>query len=270
MAANDVTVPPEFDEVGIKPLAYGQPELAKATSYAALARQIERDGVKDEAGTELARPDGKSAQALARQFADPRTTGIALKVPLFKHLQAGTVALVHSQVLMTRVNPSLLNPRVAPLMAIRTRIAMAESRSAGPPRTSVRIRMRRSDYADVRLDRRADQSSRQTADKVLALQRVLADMIGREGVEEPLLIVMTQLIVDGPIEPARAIVPVCADGGSQARSARSSWRTRSRPSSTTRRGVTRPSRSAARGLRAATGTAGAPAGDPDRRPDRRA
>src|SRR5690349_3843314 len=111
MAATDVTVPPEFDEAGIKPLAYGQPELAKAPSYTALARQIEREGVRDEAGTELARPEGAGAYTLARQFVDPRITGIALKVPLFKHLQAGTVALVHSPVLMTRVNPSLLNPR---------------------------------------------------------------------------------------------------------------------------------------------------------------
>jgi hypothetical protein len=44
----------------------------------------------------------------------PRTTAAALKVPLFKHLQAGTVALVHSHVFLTRINPSLLNPRVAP------------------------------------------------------------------------------------------------------------------------------------------------------------
>ena len=94
MAANDVTVPPEFDEVGIKPLAYGQPELAKATSYAALARQIERDGVKDEAGTELARPDSNSAQALARAVRrspddGDRAEGAAVQAPAGGHGGAG-------------------------------------------------------------------------------------------------------------------------------------------------------------------------------------
>ena len=121
MAANDVSVsvPPEFDEAGIKPLAYGQPELPKATSYAALARQIERDGIQDEAGNDLARPDWVGAQAFARQFVNPAHAPAApVKVPLFKHLQAGTVALVHSHVFLTRINPSLLNPRVAPLIAI--------------------------------------------------------------------------------------------------------------------------------------------------------
>ena len=137
-------------------------------------------------------------------------------MPLFKHLQAGTVALVHSQVLMTRVNPSLLNPRVAPLMAIpdadsngRVAFSWAPEDVHEDPDAPQRLMQTCGSIDEL------TQSSRQTADKVLALQRVLADMIGREGVEEPLLIVMTQLIVDGPIAPARSIVPVCADGGSR-------------------------------------------------------
>ena len=123
MATNDTisdhNVPAEFEDAGIKPLAYGQPELPKATAHKALARQIERDGVKDEAGNELAKPDPASAEALARMFVHPRTAAAAaLKAPLYKHLQAGTVALVHGVVFLTRVNPSLLNPRVSPMLAI--------------------------------------------------------------------------------------------------------------------------------------------------------
>jgi hypothetical protein len=59
------------------------------------------------------------------------------------------------------------------------------------------------------------ESSRETADKVLALQRELAEVIGREGIEEPLLVVVTRLSVDGSDQPIRTIVPVSADGGSR-------------------------------------------------------
>jgi hypothetical protein len=59
------------------------------------------------------------------------------------------------------------------------------------------------------------ESSRETADKVLALQQELSELIGREGIEEPLLIVMTQLEVDGSDQPVRPIVPITVDGGSR-------------------------------------------------------
>lgn len=216
MAANDVSVPPEFDQIGIKPLAYGQPEIPKATSYAALARQVERDGIQDEAGNDLARPDAEGAQALARQFVNPRTTAAALKAPLFKHLQAGTVALVHSPVFLTRVNPSLLNPRVAPYIAIpeadrggHVAVGWAPEDVSEDPAGQERLIQ-----SIASLDQLTE-SSRETADKVLALQGELAEVIGREGIEEPLLIVMTRLEVDGPDQPVRTIVPVSADGGSR-------------------------------------------------------
>jgi hypothetical protein len=218
MAANEVitAVPPEFDEAGIKPLAYGQPELPKATSYTALARQIERDGIQDEAGNDLARPDTDGAQALARPFVHPRNTGAALKVPQFKHLQAGTVAMVNSPVFLTRVNPSPLNPRVGPMIEIpkadsegRVAVSWAPADVHVDATASERLVQKATSLDDLVA------SSRETADKVLALQQELSELIGREGIEEPLLVVMARLEVEGPNEPARRVVPLSIDGGSR-------------------------------------------------------
>lgn len=214
---SDHKVPAEFEEAGIKPLAYGQPELSKATAYKALARQIERDGVKDEAGNELAKPDSASAEALGRMFVYPRSAAAAaLKAPLYKHLQAGTVALVHGVVFLTRINPSLLNPRVSPMLAIpradsdgRVAAGWAPFDVSVDPDADERL-MQTSGSLDELIE-----SSRQTADKVLALQQDLSETIGREGIEEPLLIVQTRLGVDGSAQPVRDHVPVAADGGSR-------------------------------------------------------
>jgi hypothetical protein len=218
MPTNEVTssVPPEFEEAGIKPLAYGQPELPKATSYTALARQIEREGIQDEAGNVLARPAAEGALALARQFAHPRTTGAALKAPMYKHVQAGTIAMVHSPVLLTRVNPSLLNPRVGPMISIpkadgdgRVAVSWAPADVSEDPSGSERL-VQRGNSLDELME-----SSRETANKILALQQDLSELIGREGIEEPLLIVMTRLEIEGLDQPVRETVPLTADGGSR-------------------------------------------------------
>jgi len=212
------SVPVEFEEAGIKPLAYGQPELAKATSYSALARQVERDGIQDEAGNDLARPDKATAEALARQFVYPRgTAAAAFQAPIYKHLQAGTVALVHGPVLLTRVNPSPLNPRVGPMLTIpRPNRAGRVSVSWAP--TDIEV----DPQADERLLQRAESTehligaARETASKILGLQKDLAGIIAREGIEEPLLIVQSRLdIEDSDGTLARHLVPVAADGGSR-------------------------------------------------------
>jgi hypothetical protein len=211
------SVPPEFEEAGIKPLAYGQPELAKAISYKALSRQIERNGVQDEAGNHLAEPDGDTAEALARQFVYPKgTAAAAFQAPIYKHLQAGTVALVHGPVLLTRVNPSPLNPRVGPMIAIpkpdeagRVSVSWAPADVEVDPEVDERLRQR-ADSVDSLVA-----ASRETAGKVLGLQQKLSEVIGREGIEEPLLIVQARLEIEGPGELARHLVPVAADGGSR-------------------------------------------------------
>ena len=218
MATNDLTseVPSEFDEAGIKPLAYGQPELVKAPTYKALARQIEKDGIQDEVGNDLAVPDADAAAALARQFVYPRTMAMAFKVPIFKHLQAGTVALVHGPVLLTRVNPSLLNPRVGPMIAIpkadgsgRVAMSWAPADVSVDPDASERL-LQQSGSLDELVA-----ASRETADKVLALQQELASLVAREGIKEPLLVVMTRLDISGTSQPVRDVVPLAADGGSR-------------------------------------------------------
>ncbi|HTU13678.1 MAG TPA: hypothetical protein VMF31_00645 [Solirubrobacterales bacterium] len=212
------SVPAEFEEAGIKPLAYGQPELAKATSYKSLSRQIERDGIQDEAGNDLARPDTESSGALGRQFAAPRTTAAAaFKAPIYKHLQAGTVALVHGPVILTRVNPNLLNPRVGPMVAIPEMDSSGRV-AVGWATTDVDVDVN----APERLVQQADSvdelidSSREAADKVLALQRDLAEHVGREGIEEPLLIVQARMEVGGSEQLPRDLVPLTVDGSSRA------------------------------------------------------
>jgi hypothetical protein len=217
MSTTSNSVPVEFEEAGIKPLTYGQPELAKAPSYNALARQVARNGIQDEAGNDLARPDKESADAIARQFVYPKdTAAAAFQAPIYKHLQAGTVALVHGPVLLTRVNPSPLNPRVGPMLNI--------PRPAKDGRVSVSWAP-----ADVEVDPKADErllqaatsvdelvaASRETASKVLGMQETLAGIVGREGIEEPLLMVQSRLEVGDPNKLARQLVPVAADGGSR-------------------------------------------------------
>jgi hypothetical protein len=215
--SNSNAVPVEFQEAGIKPLAYGQPELAKAQSYKALARQIERIGIQDEAGNDLAKPDSATADAIARQFVYPKTTAAAaFKAPIYKHLQAGTVALVHGPILMTRVNPSPLNPRVGPMIAIpkpddegRVSVSWAPTDVEVDPDTDERLLQTAKSVDELVA------ASRETADKVLGLQQKLSDLIGREGIEEPLLIVQARLDVGGADGVARHLVPVAADGGSR-------------------------------------------------------
>jgi len=217
MGSTNHSVPVEFEEAGIKPLAYGQPELAKAPSYNALARQITRTGIQDEAGNELAKPDKESAEAIARPFVYPKdTAAAAFQAPIYKHLQAGTVALVHGPVLLTRVNPSLLNPRVGPMLDI--------PRPSGDGHVSVSWAP-----ADVEVDPQADErllqkansvdelvtASREAARKVLAMQEKLADIIGREGIEEPLLIIQARLSAADSSQLARPLVPIAADGSSR-------------------------------------------------------
>lgn len=218
MLANDAatSVPAQFDEAGIKPLAYGQPEFQRASTYSALARQLEREGIQDEAGNVLARPNSEGAQALSRLFVHPRATAVAAKAPFLKHVQAGTVAMVHSPAFMTRVNPSLLNPRVGPMIAIpkpgddgRVAVGWAPADVTEDLTATERL-MQKCKSLDELIE-----SSRETADKVLALQQELSQLIGREGIEEPLLIVMTRLEVEGPDQPVRSIVPVSVDGGSR-------------------------------------------------------
>ncbi len=212
------SVPVEFEEAGIKPLAYGQPELAKATSYSALARQIERNGIQDEAGNDLAKSDKATAEALARQFVYPKgAAAAAFQAPIYKHLQAGTVALVHGPVLLTRVNPSPLNPRVGPMLTIpRPNQAGRVSVSWAPADVEV------DPQADERLCQSAESAdqliavARETSSKILGLQKDLAGVIGREGIEEPLLIVQSRLEIEGQDGAlARHLVPVAADGGSR-------------------------------------------------------
>ncbi len=210
------TVPPEFEEAGIKPLTYGQPELPKAPAYNAMARQIERDGIQDEAEREIARPAGDGARALARVFAYPKTAAMTLKSPLYKHVQAGTVAMIHSPVFLTRVNPSLLNPRVGSMIAIpkadadgRVAVGWAPADVTEDHEASERL-TQKSNSIDALIE-----SSRETADKVLALQAELSELVGREGIEEPLLVVMTRLVIDGPDQPVRPIVAIAADGSSR-------------------------------------------------------
>ena len=58
--------------------------------------------VPDEIAYFIIRPQGANAITIDIGYCFHPS---ALKVPLFKHLQAGTVALVHSPVFLTRINP---------------------------------------------------------------------------------------------------------------------------------------------------------------------
>lgn len=181
--------PPEFSDRGIKPMPAGVAEPPKPAQTRALARQIARKGIKDPAGSTVYEPDEDAAYALARPWLYPDQVAGQFERPQVKHVDAGELFLVRGSVLLTRLLPSPLNSRARSKLQIPQ--AGADGRVAVPwgptdlqadPDCSHRLLFSARDLPELVA------SARETASIVEGMQSNLADMIGREGIEEDLLL----------------------------------------------------------------------------------
>ncbi len=212
----DVVNPPEFSARGIKPMPVGVAELPKPAQTRALARQIARRGIKDPAGTVVYEPDEEAAFALARPWLYPDQVAGQFERPQVKHVDAGEVFLVRGSALLTRLIPSPLNSRARAKLRIPD--AGADGRVAlpwGPTDLQAdsecphRLLFAARDLPELVA------SARETASIVEGMQSNLADMIGREGIEEDLLLAPGRWNLDSGTVVATSTV-VAIDGGSRA------------------------------------------------------
>lgn len=211
-----VANPPEFADRGIKPMPAGVAQPPKPAQTRALARQIARKGIKDPAGTIVYEPDEQAALALARPWLYPDQVAGQFERPQIKHVDAGELFLVRGSVLLTRLIPSPLNSRARAKLTIPH--AGADGRVAVPwgptdlqadPDCDHRLL-----FAARDLDELAT-SARETASIVEGMQSNLADMIGREGIEEDLLLAPGRWDLDsGSMVATNTVVAI--DGGSRA------------------------------------------------------
>jgi hypothetical protein len=207
--------PPEFADRGIKPMPAGVAEPPKPAQTRALARQIARKGVKDPAGTTVYEPDEDAAYALARPWLYPDQVAGQFERPQVKHVDAGELFLVRGSVLLTRVLPSPLNSRARSKLEIPH--AGADGRVAVPwgptdlqadPECAHRMLFAARDLPELVA------AARETAAIVEGMQGNLADMIGREGIEEDLILAPGRWNLEsGTMAAMTAAVGV--DGGSR-------------------------------------------------------
>lgn len=211
-----VANPPEFADRGIKPMPAGVAEPPKPAQTRALARQIARKGIKDPAGISVYEPDEDAALALARPWLYPDQVAGQFERPQIKHVDAGELFLVRGSVLLTRLIPSPLNSRAGARLKIP--VAGADGRVAVPwgptdlqadPDCAHRLLFAARDLAELAA------SARETASIVEGMQSNLADMIGREGIEEDLLLAPGRWDLDSGSMVATSTV-VAIDGGSRA------------------------------------------------------
>lgn len=211
-----VANPPEFSDRGIKPMPTGVAQPPKAAQTRALARQIARKGIKDPAGTTVFEPDEETALALARPWLYPEQVAGQFERPQVKHVDAGELFLVRGSVLLTRLIPSPLNSRARAKVHIPN--ARADGRVAVPwgptdlqadPSCDHRLLFNAIDIEEL------VSSARDTASIVEGMQASLSDMIGREGIEEDLLLAPARWQLDsGTIASTSTVVAI--DGGSRA------------------------------------------------------
>jgi hypothetical protein len=208
--------PPEFTDRGIKPMPAGVAVLPKAAQTRALARQISRKGIKDPAGATVYEPDEAAALALARPWLYPEQVAGQFERPQVKHVDAGELFLVRGSVLLTRLIPSPLNSRARSKLEIppaggdgRVAVPWGPTDLQSDPECAHRLLFAARDLNEIAA------SARDTAAIVEGMQSPLADMIGREGIEEDLLLAPGRWNLDSGTLASDSTV-VAIDGGSRA------------------------------------------------------
>ncbi|WP_217913088.1 hypothetical protein [Miltoncostaea marina] len=207
-------LPPEFDDRGIKPLTH-IPELPPARQTSALVRQLVRDGVRDPDGTQVATYSQREATQLAYPWVYPRQVSAQIVAPHTINTQAGTLFMVHGLVLTTRIMPPYHNSRARPKLAIPPADAAGKVNTPWPTRdvsadpTSPHRLLVSAEDARALAD-----AARATAEHVEAMQGTLKDILAREGVEEPVLLVGARFALDHGALP-NDLVELASDGGSR-------------------------------------------------------
>lgn len=211
-----ISNPPEFADRGIKPMPSGVPELPKLSQTRALARMIARKGILDPAGNAVYEPDEEAAAALARPWLYPEQVSGQFEHPQIKHVDAGELFLVRGSVVLTRIVPSPINGRAGARREIPP--AGADGHVAvpwGPTDLTAdvdcphRLRIQSRDFGELA------RSARSTATVVEGLQPALAEMIGREGIEEDLLLLPGRWDLESG-STAHDVAAIAIDGGSRA------------------------------------------------------
>jgi hypothetical protein len=208
--------PPEFADRGIKPMPNGVPELPKLSQTRALARQIVRKGILDPAGQQVYQPDESAAEALARPWLYPEQVSGQFERPQVKHVDAGELFLVRGSVLITRIVPSPINGRAGarreiPPAASDGRVAVAW----GPTDLSADAQCPHRLALHSRDPHELARNARSTTTVVEGLQPQLADMIGREGIEEDLLLIPGRFSLEHGTT-SYEVAAIAIDGGSRA------------------------------------------------------
>ena len=209
-----VANPPEFADRGIKPMPTGVAEPPKAAQTRALARQIARRGIKDPAGTTVYEPDEDAAFALARPWLYPT------KWPVSSSVRRSSMSTPAS-------SPRSRQRALDALDSLAAELA-CERKAADPGGRRRWPRRRALGPTDLQADaecahrllfaaRDLDERGVRTRDRVHfeGMQSNLADMIGREGIEEDLLLAPGRWDLDSGSMVASSTV-VAIDGGSRA------------------------------------------------------
>jgi hypothetical protein len=210
-----INVAPEFEELGIKPLVHGIPDLPKAAQTRALARQIKRDGIKAHDGTQVAVFDEAGADLLAWPWAYPHQISGQLAAPQAVTVQAGTLYFVTGLALATRIMPPYHNSRA------RSKLPIPSVDKNGHVEFPWPTRDVKADPTDAHrlLVTAADlpalaAAAQATAEHVEAMQTTLKGDLAREGVEEQVLLVPCRFdLVKGNLEEVLAWLS--SDGGSR-------------------------------------------------------
>ena len=210
------TNPPAFVDRGIKPMPSGVPELPKLTQTRALARQIARKGILDPGGIVVYQPDEAAAEALARPWLYPEQVAGQFERPQVKHVDAGELFLVRGSVVLTRIVPSPINGRAGARREIpaagadgHVAVPWGPTDLAADPECSHRLFLQSRDLNELA------RNARSTVTVVEGLQPALAEMIGREGIEEDLLLIPGRWGLESGTTPFE-VASIAIDGGSRA------------------------------------------------------
>lgn len=208
-----MSVPQEFLDEGIQPIVNGITPVPAAKHTRELARHLRDKGVAMPGGT-MTYGD-EVAAAIARPWADPVAMKPKFSAPDVKVYGEMTVATVSGAVLLPMLIPSMFNARPRPFQPIpevasdgTVNVAWAATDLMAGPNCPI---LMQAAFTSREL---LVQTATDAANHVRGIQRDLADMIGREGIEDELLLGLTRFGVDSH-QLTDAIVAVSYDGSSR-------------------------------------------------------
>jgi hypothetical protein len=210
----------ELRAAGVHLTPYGLPDYPRAADTSKLRRQI-ADGVPMASG-ETVYYDEEMVDALAGGWLVPEQMVPQFKAPRYKSTRAGMVATVSGLMAMTWLQTNLFNPRPKSKLAIPAaddngRVAMpwAPTDRKADPIDEARLLVQIADRDELNF--RVLESERCVRNE----QELLADMIGREAIEEDLLALVVRYGTEGL---PQSLAMTTVDGNSRLAIARQVYR----------------------------------------------